>query len=299
MEQLRFDDRVAVVTGAGGGLGRAYALLLASRGAQVVINDLGGSVSGEGANVSAAQKVVDEITAFGGVAVADGHSVATADGGEAIVQTALDAFGRLDIVVNNAGILRDKSILNTTPEDFDAVIAVHLRGAFCVSRPAFAVMKKQSYGRIVNTTSPAGLYGNFGQTNYSSAKLGLIGMAKTIAVEGAKYNIKANCISPSAYTRMTEGILDAMADFVTPDRVAPVVAYLCHESNQLSGEVLTTMGGHVTKAWIAETQGWFGDTPTLEDIAANIDQICDETNPRHLTNIGQTAELLVKFRNLG
>ncbi|MGD9793506.1 MAG: SDR family NAD(P)-dependent oxidoreductase, partial [Acidimicrobiia bacterium] len=148
MEQLRFDDRVAVVTGAGGGLGRAYALLLASRGAQVVINDLGGSVSGEGANVSAAQKVVDEITAFGGVAVADGHSVATADGGEAIVQTALDAFGRLDIVVNNAGILRDKSILNTTPEDFDAVIAVHLRGAFCVSRPGFAVMKKQSYGRI-------------------------------------------------------------------------------------------------------------------------------------------------------
>ncbi len=205
MSDLGFDGKVAIVTGAGGGLGRQHALLLASRGALVVVNDLGGDVHGTGADASAAQKVVDEIKASGGEAVADHNSVATVHGGAAIVQTAIDAFGRVDIVVNNAGILRDKSFHNMTPELVDAVIDVHLKGAFNVTQPAFVKMREQGYGRIVSTSSSAGIFGNFGQTNYGAAKMGLVGFTNVLALEGVKYNIKANAIAPLAFTAHDRG----------------------------------------------------------------------------------------------
>src|SRR4249920_1624676 len=207
MADLGFDGKVAIITGAGGGLGREHALLLASRGALVGINDLGGAVDGTGSDKGAAERVVDEIKAAGGDAVADTNSVATPEGGAAIVQSALDAFGKVDIVVNNAGILRDKAFHNASPDLWDAVFDVHLRGAFNVTQPAFAKMREQGYGRIVSTSSAAGIFGNFGQTNYGAAKMGLVGLTNVLAVEGAKYNIKANAIAPLALTRMTEGIL--------------------------------------------------------------------------------------------
>src|SRR3990170_4120813 len=223
MSDLGFDGKVAIITGAGGGLGRQHALLLAARGALVVVNDLGGSVDGTGADASAAQKVVDEIKAAGGEAVADHNSVATVEGGAAIVQTALDAFERVDIVINNAGILRDKSFHNMTPELVDAVIDVHLKGAFNVTRPAFVKMREQGYGRIVNTSSSAGIFGNFGQTNYGAAKMGLVGFSNVLAVEGAKYNIKANSIATLAFTRMTEDLLGPVGEKLGPEFIAPLV----------------------------------------------------------------------------
>ena len=200
MSQLTYDGKVAVITGAGGGLGRQHALLLASRGALVVVNDLGGSVDGTGENASAAQKVVDEIVAAGGEAVANHDSVSTPEGGEGIIQTAIDAYGRVDIVINNAGILRDKTFHNMTPDLVDSVIEVHLKGAFNVTRPAWIRMREQGYGRIVSTSSAAGIFGNFGQANYGAAKMGLVGFSRVLAAEGAKYNIKANAVS---YTHLT------------------------------------------------------------------------------------------------
>ena len=208
MSDVRFDDRVAIVTGAGGGLGRAHALLLASRGAKVVVNDLGGGRDGTGAPSSEmANKVVEEIKAAGGEAVADAHGVDTAEGGEAIVKTALDAFGKVDIVIANAGILRDRAFHNLTEEDWDKIFAVHVKGSFNVVQPAFRVMRQNNYGRIIVTTSNAGLYGNFGQANYSSAKTAVLGFASTLELEGAKYNIKANVIAPVAASRLTEDVM--------------------------------------------------------------------------------------------
>ena len=207
MADLGFDGKVAIITGAGGGLGRSHALELARRGALVVVNDLGGSVDGTGSGTTAAQAVVDEITAAGGEAVANYDSVATPEGGQAIVQTALDALGRVDIIINNAGILRDASFKNMDADKVDPVLDVHLRGAFNVTQPAWEHMRDQGYGRIVNTRSGAGIFGNFGQTNYGAAKMGLVGLTRVLAVEGAKYNIKANAIAPVAKTRMTEDIL--------------------------------------------------------------------------------------------
>ncbi|MGH9035158.1 MAG: SDR family NAD(P)-dependent oxidoreductase, partial [Acidimicrobiia bacterium] len=202
MAEIGFEGKGAIVTGAGGGLGREHALLLASRGAQLVINDLGGAVDGTGASTGPAQKVVEEIEAAGGVAVADTNSVASKEGGEAMVQTALDAFGRVDIVINNAGILRDKSFSNMTDELWDPVLDVHLRGAMCVTRAAWPHLREQNYGRVVCTSSAAGIFGNFGQTNYGAAKMGLVGFTRALAQEGAKHNIKANAIAPVAKTRM-------------------------------------------------------------------------------------------------
>jgi NAD(P)-dependent dehydrogenase (short-subunit alcohol dehydrogenase family) len=206
MSEIRFDGRVAIVTGAGGGLGRAHALLLASRGAKVVVNDLGGTREGTGAGTAMADKVVDEIKAAGGEAVANYDGVDTAAGGESIVKTAVDAFGKVDILINNAGILRDRAFHNLTEEDWEKVLAVHLKGAYCVTQPAFRVMRQNSYGRIVFTTSAAGLYGNFGQTNYGAAKLALVGLMNTLKIEGQKYNIFANTIAPLAISRLTEDI---------------------------------------------------------------------------------------------
>src|SRR5215204_3401348 len=212
MAELGFDGKVAIITGAGGGLGRQHALLLASRGALVVVNDLGGAVDGTGCDKGAAERVVDEIRSDGGEAVADTSSVATPEGGAAVVQTALDAFGRVDIVVNNAGILRDKSFHNMDPELMNPVFDVHLKGAFHVTQPAWVVMRAKGYGRIISTSSAAGIFGNFGQTNYGAAKMGLIGLTRVLAVEGARYGIQANVIAPLARTRMTEDILGGMAD---------------------------------------------------------------------------------------
>ena len=255
MTELGFDGQVAIITGAGGGLGKQHALLLASRGALVVVNDLGGAVDGTGADVGAAQLVVDEITAAGGEAVADANSVATPEGGAAIVQTAIDAFGRVDIVVNNAGILRDKSFSNMTSELFDPVIDVHLRGAFHVTQPAWKHMRERSYGRIISTSSSSGLFGNFGQANYGAAKMGLVGFTRVLSVEGAKYGITANAIAPFALTRMTESLLGPLGEKVAPELVSPLVAYLAHESCTATGRVFSVGGGRVAEVFIGEAQG--------------------------------------------
>src|SRR5262245_60412520 len=212
MADLGFDGKVAIITGAGGGLGRSHALELAKRGALVVVNDLGGATDGTGSSETAAQKVVDEITAAGGEAVANYDSVATPEGGTAIVQSALDAWGKVDIVINNAGILRDAAFKNMDADKLEPVLDVHVKGAFYVTQAAWASMRENNYGRIVNASSAAGIFGNFGQTNYGAAKAGLVGFTRVLAVEGAKNNIKANAIAPVAKSRMTEDLLGPLVD---------------------------------------------------------------------------------------
>jgi len=258
MTPLRFDGRVAIVTGAGGGLGRAYALLLASRGARVVVNDLGGSTAGEGQGSRAADKVVEEIRGAGGEAVPNYDSV---EDGEKVVQGALDNFGRVDILINNAGILRDKSILRLSDNDWDLVHRVHLRGAFQTSRAAWPHMKKNKYGRIVMTSSVAGLFGNFGQANYSAAKLGLVGLSNTLALEGARSGIQSNVIVPMAASRLTKDILPPdMLESLGPEHIAPVVAWMCHEQCTDTGMVIEAMGG-----WAGRHQNWRGKGVALLD----------------------------------
>jgi NAD(P)-dependent dehydrogenase (short-subunit alcohol dehydrogenase family) len=278
-----FQDRVVVVTGAGGGLGRSHALLLASLGAAVVVNDLGGSVSGEGASISAADAVVDEITGAGGVAVADYNSVSSPEGGAAIVQRALDEFGQLDAVVNNAGILRDKSFAKLATDDLHAVLDVHLRGAFYVTQPAFAHMKDRGYGRIVLTSSASGLFGNFGQSNYGAAKSGLVGLMNVLKLEGAKYDIKVNAIAPIAWTRMTEsiGLLGEIGAKFAPESVSPVVAYLASDECGHTGEVWSVGGGSVSRVFVALAEGFFKHPDhegplTVDDVVANLADIRSE-----------------------
>ena len=271
---LRLDGRVAIVTGAGAGLGRTYALDLAGRGAKVVVNDLGGARDGTGSGTSAADEVVAEIKAGGGEAVANYDSVATPEGGENIVKAALEAYGRVDIVINNAGILRDKSLLKMEPAEWDAVMDVHLKGAYNVTRPAFAAMRENTYGRIVLTTSAAGLYGNFGQTNYSSAKMGLLGLMNTLKLEGDKYNIKVNTVAPVAGTRMTEDVMPPdLFEKLKPEFVSPLVLYLCSEGCQESGDVFNAGMGYFNRAAILTSPGVVvGDgvtPPTVEDIHRN------------------------------
>ncbi len=273
MADMSFDGKVAIITGAGNGLGREHALLLASRGAQVVVNDLGGSVDGQGASAGPAETVAKEIEALGGVAVSDDSSVATVEGGERIVQTAIDAFGRVDIVINNAGILRDKSFNNMTPELLDPVLDVHLRGAFYVTKPAWIKMREQGYGRVINTSSAAGIFGNFGQTNYGAAKMGLVGFTRVLAAEGAKYNIKANAIAPGARTRMTEELMGPMAAKLDPQLVTPIVAFLAHEDCPVTGEIYSVGGGRVARVFIGVTPGYFKADLSLEDVRDNFDQI--------------------------
>ena len=247
---IRFDDRVAVVTGAGGGLGRTYALELAKRGAKVVVNDLGGSADGLGDGSSRpADAVVDEIVAAGGEAVANYDSVSTPEGGQAIIDAAIEAFGRVDVLINNAGILRDRSLVKQDTESWNAVLDVHLNGAFNVTRPAFLKMKAQGYGRIVMTTSAAGLYGNFGQTNYSAAKLGLVGFMNTVKLEGRKYDVKVNTVAPLAASRLTESVFpEPMLEKVKPEFVSPLVLYLTSERCPVSGHIYNAGAGYFSRA---------------------------------------------------
>lgn len=273
MSELRYDGKVAVITGAGHGLGRCHALLLASRGAKVVVNDLGGSVEGTGASDAPARKVADEIKSKGGEAVPNFDTVSTLDGAQKIIQTALDAFGRVDIVINNAGILRDKSLKNMTEELFSSVIEVHLYGTAYVTMAAWPHLYDQQYGRIINTTSAAGLFGNFGQTNYAAAKMGIVGFTKVLAIEGAKKNVKANALAPGARTRMTEELLGPMAEHLTPERVSPVAAFLAHESCPCTGEVLSAGGGRVARVFVGAVPGWFEPDLTIEGIQANWEKI--------------------------
>ncbi|MFP5255060.1 MAG: SDR family oxidoreductase [Acidimicrobiia bacterium] len=296
MADLGFDGKVAIITGAGGGLGRSHALDLARRGALVVVNDLGGATDGTGSSETAAQKVVDEIKAAGGEAVASYDSVATPEGGQSIVQQAMDAFGRIDIIINNAGILRDTSFKNMSPEMLNPVLDVHLRGAFYVTQPAWQIMRDQGYGRIVNTSSGAGIFGNFGQTNYGAAKMGLVGFTRVLAVEGAKNNIKANAIAPVAKTRMTEELLGPAADKLAPELVTPVVTYLAHEDCPVSGEVYSVGGGRVARIFIGVTPGHFDAELTAESVRDSFDKIRDESGYEVPANLNE--EMMLAFKAL-
>ncbi len=274
-------DRVIVVTGAGGGLGREYALTLAREGAGVVVNDLGGARDGSGAGHSMADQVVDEIKKAGGRAVANYDSVADAAGAENIVKTALDEFGKIDGIVSNAGILRDGTFHKMTFENWDAVLQVHLYGGYNVIRAAWPHFREQSFGRIVVATSTSGLFGNFGQANYGAAKLGLVGLINTLAAEGAKYNIKANAMAPIAATRMTEDILPPeVFKKLTPEYVAPVVAYLCTEEVPDTASVFIAGGGKVQRVALFQNKGvTFDHVPTVDDVAAQWSTIDDLSAP--------------------
>ena len=278
MSEIRYDGRVAIVTGAGGGLGKTYALMLASRGASVVVNDLGGASDGTGGGSSMADEVVKQINESGGKAVANYDSVASPEGGEAICKAAVDNFGKVDIVVNNAGILRDKTFAKLEPSDLEAVIDVHLKGAFFVTQPAFRVMKEQNYGRIVFAASGAGIFGNFGQSNYGAAKMGLVGLSNVLSVEGAKYNIKCNVIAPIAKTRLTEQLLGPLTDALDPNFVTPLVGFLCSEACELSHEIFDVGGGRYARIFLGMGPGWVapkGQVPSTEEIRDNLDAIRD------------------------
>ncbi len=253
---IRFDDRVAIVTGAGAGLGRCHALLLAERGARVVVNDPGGALDGSGSRHAAADTVVSEIKAKGGEAVANYDSVADRQGAARIIATAMDSWGRLDILVNNAGILRDKAFHNMSLDDFEAVVQVHLMGTVYCTHAAWPIMRERKYGRIVVTTSGSGTVGNFGQANYGAAKTGVVGLINVLRLEGAKYNIGINAISPSADTRMTEGLLPPdMVPYMKPQLVSPAVAWLCSEDCALSGAIIAATAGSFARVQYFVTEG--------------------------------------------
>ncbi|XP_014086030.1 peroxisomal multifunctional enzyme type 2 isoform X1 [Bactrocera oleae] len=297
-EQLRFDGRVAVVTGAGSGLGREYALLFGSRGAKVVVNDLGGSFQGEGASKRAADIVVDEIRAQGGTAVADYNSVVD---GSKVIETAIKHFGRVDILVNNAGILRDRSIAKISDQDWDLINAVHLKGSFKCTQAAWPYMRKQNYGRIIMTSSNSGIYGNFGQANYSAAKMGLVGLANTVAIEGQKSNIHCNVIIPTAASRMTEDVLpDILFNELKPHLIAPVVVYLCHESCKDNGSYIESAAGWATKLNIVRGKGSvlrtsIDQTNTSPEYVQSVwGKITDMTDAKHLDTIGQASGALLE-----
>jgi NAD(P)-dependent dehydrogenase (short-subunit alcohol dehydrogenase family) len=274
----RFDGRVAVITGAGRGLGREYARLLGSKGARVVVNDPGATVKGEGVDAGPSQEVVSEITALGGDAVACTESVATPEGGKAIIAAALERYGRIDILIHNAGNVRYGSLEDLTQEDFEAVVRVHLMGAFHVVRPAFPVMCHAGYGRIVLTSSIGGLYGTHNVVNYGVSKAGMIGLNNVVAIEGAAKGVKCNIIAPGAVTRMAEGLDTSQYPPMGPELVAPVVGWLAHESCSITGEMLISMGGRVARALIAETQGVYQPAWSIDDVAERIDVIRDTRN---------------------
>ena len=279
MTELRFDNRVAVITGAGRGLGAAYARLLASRGAKIVVNDPGVSMGGDGGDAGPAQQVVDEIIAAGGTAIASTDSVATPEGGAAIVEAALKEYGSVDILIHNAGIVRRGPLKELSYEDFESVLDVHLRGGFHVVRAAFPRMCDARYGRIILTGSINGLYGNRDVVNYSVAKAGLIGLSNVAAIEGEEFNIKSNIILPGAVTRMAEGLDTSKFPPMDPELVAPTVAWMAHEPCTLSGEMLVSIAGRMARAYAAETRGVHRPEWTIEDVAAEIEAICDTHAP--------------------
>ena len=279
MDDIRFDDRVCLVTGAGSGLGKSHALEFARRGAKVVVNDLGGNVDGTGAGSAAADLVVKEIEEAGGTAVANYDSVSIQEGGEAIVQTALDNFGRVDILVNNAGILRDRSFAKMSREEIEAVLDVHLKGAFFVSQPAFRAMKANNYGRIISTASAAGVFGNFGQANYGAAKMGLVGLSNVLAQEGQKNGITSNVIAPIAATRMTTGIMDGLGLQLDPEYVTSMVVYLASEQCELTHEIFSVGAGRYARVFVGLCPGWADTSSEMvsaEAVRDHIDNIRDE-----------------------
>jgi len=279
MSELRFDNRVAVITGAGRGLGRSYALLLASKGARIVVNDTGVSLKGEGTDAGPAEDVAREIRAAGGAAVACTESVATPEGGQAIIRKALDTWGRIDIVIHNAGIVRRASLKEMTYEDFESVLDVHLRGAFHVVRPAFPLMCKAGYGRIVLTSSINGLYGNKLVLNYSVAKAGIIGLSNVVALEGAAEGVKCNVILPGAVTRMAEGLDTSAYPPMDPELVAPVVGWLAHENCSITGEMLISMAGRAARAYVAESPGVYRPSWSIEQVGENLAAIRSTDSP--------------------
>jgi NAD(P)-dependent dehydrogenase (short-subunit alcohol dehydrogenase family) len=292
---IRFDGRVAIVTGAGGGLGRCYALELARRGAKVVVNDLGGAVDGSSGSPNMAQAVVDEITAAGGQAVANHDSVSDRAGAQRMVNEAVSRFGSVDILVNNAGILRDKTFAKMELDDFQKVVDVHLMGSVNVTKAAFAQMRERGYGRIVLTTSSTGLYGNFGQTSYGAAKLGLVGFMNTLRIEGAKYGIKVNSVAPTAATRMTDGLWQpGVSDALAPDYVVPAVIYLCSEDSP-SGHIIEAGGTYFARVAIVEARGAvLGAHATAEDVAARYDEIADLSGARTFDAASDVATTILK-----
>jgi NAD(P)-dependent dehydrogenase (short-subunit alcohol dehydrogenase family) len=275
-------NRVAIVTGAGGGLGREHALALAARGARVLVNDLGGSVSGEanGNAVSAAQTVANEIIAAGGQAIANTASVTDEDAVQAMVKQAIDAWGRVDILVNNAGILRDKSFSKMGADDFRVVLDVHLMGAFNCTKAVWEIMKAQEYGRIINTTSSSGLFGNFGQSNYGAAKMALVGLMQVLSIEGLKYNVRVNCLAPTAHTRMTEGLMpEAVLEQLNPKNVSPAVVFMASEDAP-NRTVICAGAGSFEVAHITLTKGQFigGGADAADQLAAAFERVRDRTD---------------------
>jgi NAD(P)-dependent dehydrogenase (short-subunit alcohol dehydrogenase family) len=294
---MRFDDQVAVITGAGGGLGKQYAVLLASRGARVLVNDTGGSVTGSGSNTDAAADVVEEIRRHDGEAIADSNSVTSPAGGQAIIDAALRSWGRVDIVINNAGIVRDAPFEDITADRLEPLLDVHLKGAFYVTRPAWKVMREQHYGRILNTCSAAGLLGAERMSNYGAAKTGLIGLTRVLAAEGADHNIKVNAIAPIAYTRMlahsvdgagqqddtsAQAVLDDLVGQylrkLDPALVAPVAAFLTHPDCPVSGEIYTVGAGHVARFFIGRTKGFYSPALSIEQVRDHLDEIRDDAH---------------------
>lgn len=286
-KNLRFDNRVVVITGGGSGLGRAYALEFASRGAKLVINDLGGSVTGEGNSPNSADAMVHELKNLGVQAIASYDSV---EFGEKIIKTAIDAFGRIDVLINNAGIFKDVSMIKMTEEDWDLMIKVHLKGSFSVARAAWKHMKRQNYGRIINTSSGAGLYGNYGQANYSAAKLGLHGLTQTLAKEGERYNIRVNSIAPISVSRLTQDTFSPdLLELLVPEKIVPLVVYLCHEASEENGGLFEVAGGWVTKIRWQRAEGMFFNAKySAEDVRKYWKKVSSFTGrndyPRALTD---------------
>jgi NAD(P)-dependent dehydrogenase (short-subunit alcohol dehydrogenase family) len=290
---IRFDDRVAIVTGAGGGIGKYYALELAQRGAKVVVNDLGGAVDGTGGSTTMAQAVVDEIVAAGGQAVANGDSVSDKAGAQRMVQQAVDSFGKIDILINNAGILRDKTFLKMELDDFEAVVDVHLMGSALVTKAAFPLMREQNYGRIVFTSSTSGLFGNYGQTNYGAAKMGVVGLMNCLQLEGAKYNVRVNTVAPAAATRMTDGLLPPEAvEAMKPELVAPGVLYLVSEDSP-TGQIIFGAGSFFARIGVVQSAGVvLGPEATVDDFAAQYEKIADMSTAMPVENAGDSTTKL-------
>lgn len=299
-EDISFANQVVVVTGAGGGLGRTYALEFARRGAAVVVNDLGTLKDGPGLDQSAAQRVVDEIVASGGTACASQDSVATPEGGKAIIDLALERFGRVDVLINNAGFLRDRSFVKMSPTEFEDILDVHLRGAFHTAQPAFAAMKEQKYGRLIFTTSAAGLFGNFGQANYAAAKMGLVGLSAALAIEGQRSGIMSNVIAPVAATRLTEGIISGLD--LAPEYVTPLVVYLASAQCRTTHDVYSVGGGKYAAVHVAVGKGWVSKEsapPSAETVRDFMDEIRRPINLAMPRSVEEELHLLPQPVRLG